>query len=639
MIFVLKYNGLSRTKVCLGIVIIGSLITLHNTLAQGVDEAPVAPRINKMPAPVQAAMGQEQRLMLLARRYEDSGDFGKALDAYKKLADIQPNSPVYYEGVLRNALYLKDYDQALATIEKYKPRATKRVPSDPLSTFGLEVDRGLVLWKMGQTDSASVLWRTSLDKVGFDYGAYMKMFQTLWNNRLQDQAVDMVMQARKHGAAPSFMAMELGMMLRFRNDYAGAARELLNAYRANPGQFSEVFREFSSFPTDGIATDSVVAVLKEALPIDQNQAVRRLLIGYLFKTRQYDQALAEVKALDSLSQDKGGSAFEFAQQFLKENRISHARELFQRLVVRDGVDDKLRIAARLGLARCLEQEGKFQDALTQYEELSKIGMTRGEGREARFRAGMVRLQDLHNPAQAKEDFKALLSAGAVRLGDQEVGLWLGDCYAMTGDLESARSSYQQAMDRTRGKGEGVPAALSLRLARVALWSGEFQKAGEILQGVVQGRLDDETVNDVIVWQRLVSESEGDSTALVKFAEGDLLSFQLKSEQAIGAFQDVRTASPKGRVGQEALVRIGLELRALGRPRAAVDSLQQFLTLFPSSLQVDDVQFLIGDILERDVRDIPGAIKQYEQLLIEHPGGMYMEEARRRIRQLESYRQT
>jgi outer membrane protein assembly factor BamD (BamD/ComL family) len=147
------------------------------------------------------------------------------------------------------------------------------------------------------------------------------------------------------------------------------------------------------------------------------------------------------------------------------------------------------------------------------------------------------------------------------------------------------------------------------------------------------------VNDVIVWQKLISESEGDSAVLVKFAEGDLFSFQLKPEQAIGAFQEVRTTSPKGRVGQEALVRIGLELRASGRPQAAVDSLRQFLTLFPSSLQVDDVQFLIGDILERDVRDIPAAIKQYEQLLIEHPGGMYMEEARRRIRQLESYRQT
>jgi len=619
-------------------VILSAYMITSITYAQQIDEAPVI-REAPAPPPMPTAQGQEQRLTLLARRYEETGDFAKALENYQRLADIQPNNPTYYEGVFRNALYLKDYDKALAVIEKYKPRAMGRFPADPLSAFSLEVDRGLVLWKMGQPDSANALWRKALDGVGFDYGAYMKMFQMLWNNRLQDEAVEVVMHARKQGADPSFMAMELATMLRFRNDYIGATRELLSAYRASPGRFSEVLREFSSFPTDGIATDSVIAVLREALPFDQSQSVRRLLIAYLFKTQQYDAALCEVKTLDSLSQKPGNDAFDFAQQFLRENRISQARVLFQGVVNRDNIDDKLKIVARLGLARCLEQEGKATEALVQYEELAKIGLGRSEGREARFRTGVVRLRDLHDPTQAKEDFKALLSAGVARLGDEEVGLWLGDCYAMTGDLAQARNSYQQAVDRQRGKGEKVPMVLYLRLTRVALWSGEIQKAGETLQGVIQGRLDDETANDAIVWQMLLSVSEGDSAALATFAKGDLLSFQGKQEQAIEIFQEVRTLSPKKRVGQEALVRIGLELRALGRPKAAVDSLRQFLMLFPSSLQVDDVQFLIGDILEKDVRDIPGAVKQYEQLLIEHPGGMYMEEARRRIRQLESYRQT
>jgi tetratricopeptide (TPR) repeat protein len=88
-----------------------------------------------------------------------------------------------------------------------------------------------------------------------------------------------------------------------------------------------------------------------------------------------------------------------------------------------------------------------------------------------------------------------------------------------------------------------------------------------------------------------------------------------------------------------LLRMSLELRAMGRAEAAVDSLREFMALYPTSVQREDVMFLLGDILENDLGDIPAAIEQYEKLLIESPGGMHMEEARRRIRQLEMYKQS
>ncbi|KPL07026.1 hypothetical protein AMJ86_06240 [bacterium SM23_57] len=275
----------------------------------------------------------------------------------------------------------------------------------------------------------------------------------------------------------------------------------------------------------------------------------------------------------------------------------------------------------------------------QFEELTSLGLARPEGREARFRAGVVRLKDLGDPTGAKVDFQILLSSGLTRIGDQEVGLWLGDCYVMEGDLDSAQQSYVRAISRQRGQRDVIPAILNMRLARVALWFGEFQRAADLLDQVVKGKPDDETVNNALIWSMFLSAARRDSAALAIFASGDMLSFKGEHEQALVKFQEAREIAPKGRVAQESLFRLALELRAMGQASAAVDSLKGFLELYPSSTQRDDAMFLVGDILEKDLRDIPAAIEQYEELLIESPGGMHMEESRRRIRELEAFRQT
>jgi len=582
---------------------------------------------------------QEQRMAEMARRFEEQGNFQQALDAYRQLAEKQPNHPVYYQGVLRNALYLKNYDLALSWIQSYMPRGIGKNPADPLSAFVIEVDRGEVFYRMEKPDSAFAIWRQALADVGFDANAYAKVVRTMLANRLMDEAIDVIRQARQKGADPAFMATDLAMVLRSRMEYAGAATEFLRAYQASPGRFGLMQREFALFPTTGDVVDSVVKAFQPFLPRDGNQEVRSLLVGFLMKSQRYDEALIQVRMLDSLSEKPGQQGFDFAQQFLRENQIPHARVLFQDVVENRNVDDRLKTAARLGLAKCLEVEGKSQDALTQYEELARAGLNRPEGREARFRAGVVRLRDLKDAAGARSDFQTLLAAGIPRLGDQEVGLWLGDCFAKQGDLEAAKTAYVRAVAQPRVNREPPPAILYVSLARLALWQGNYQTASDMLEQASKGRLDDDTVNDALVWSLFLTSARSDSAALAIFARGDLLSFQENHEQAVAAFQDARNASRTGRVGQESLLRVAMELRALGQGRAAADSLKSFLALYPSSIQCEDVRFILGDILERDLGDYPAAIEQYEKILIDYPAGMHMEEVRRRIRSLEMYKQS
>ncbi len=618
-----------------------TLVVIGNVaLGQGETGQTAVDDGKKKPPAVQfRQQNQEQRLSRSARRFEDQGDFERAVTLYQNLADLNPNNPGYYAAILRNLLFLKDYQRALDLIEQYKLRSAGKTTADMLSAFSLEIDRGEVLHKMEMADSAMVLWRQALDRVGYDQSASAKVVRPMMANRLLDEAVALVTQARERGANPRFMAMELALIYRARMEYADATTEFLKVYQHQPTRFSMVQKELSRFPESESVADSVIKALRNALPEDHDGAVRKLLVGFLIRNQRYDEALPEVQILDSLAKQPGKNGFDFAQWFLREDQISHARSLFQGVVTKEQVPDGLKVAARLGLARCLEQEGRAEEAVVQYEELAQLGLRRPEGREARFRAGVVRLHDLGDLAGAQADFQALLAAGLFRIGNQEGGLWLGDCYVMGGNLEAAEQSYDQAVGRGRKRGESVPAVLNTRLARLVLWQGRLSDAAERLNNVVRGKLDDDDTNDALVWSLFLTAAKGDSEAVIPFARGDLMSFRGQHQEAIGAFQDAREVTPGGRVAQESLVRIALEYRALGQPASAADSLRLFLAAYPNSINRDDVQFLLGDILQRDLGDIPAAIEQYEQLLIESPGGMHTEEVRRRIRELEAYRQS
>ena len=142
------------------------------------------PRVQQPAQPRADQQNQEQRLLQMAKRYEEMADFERARDTYRQLAEQRSNNPIYYQGVLRNSLYLKDYDQALSWIVRYMPQGVGRHPGDPLSVFALEIDRGEVLYKMELADSAFGLWNRALSEVGFEPNAYAKVVRTMTSNRL-----------------------------------------------------------------------------------------------------------------------------------------------------------------------------------------------------------------------------------------------------------------------------------------------------------------------------------------------------------------------------------------------------------------------------------------------------------------------
>jgi outer membrane protein assembly factor BamD (BamD/ComL family) len=67
--------------------------------------------------------------------------------------------------------------------------------------------------------------------------------------------------------------------------------------------------------------------------------------------------------------------------------------------------------------------------------------------------------------------------------------------------------------------------------------------------------------------------------------------------------------------------------------AALKSYETIINRYPESALIDKMLFLTGDLYEKDFKDPKKAAGFYERILVEFPNSMYVNEARKRLREM------
>jgi tetratricopeptide (TPR) repeat protein len=80
--------------------------------------------------------------------------------------------------------------------------------------------------------------------------------------------------------------------------------------------------------------------------------------------------------------------------------------------------------------------------------------------------------------------------------------------------------------------------------------------------------------------------------------------------------------------------IGSLQSAIGNHPEALATYDRLLSQFSeTSIVLDRARFASGEIYQFHIRDKALAIQQYERLLVDYPQSLFLEETRKRIRQL------
>ena len=140
------------------------------------------------------------------------------------------------------------------------------------------------------------------------------------------------------------------------------------------------------------------------------------------------------------------------------------------------------------------------------------------------------------------------------------------------------------------------------------------------------------MNDILSRQMLLKSFSKDSVSLAKYAQADLLKFQKKYAEAAEEFSELSRGKNNLRslAGREAS-KLLLKMEKYDESK---DVLGPLLTDIAEDKDHDELIFLLAECEEK-LNHLHTALDLYNELLIKYPNSLFIQEARKKARSLNS----
>lgn len=347
----------------------------------------------------------------------------------------------------------------------------------------------------------------------------------------------------------------------------------------------------------------------------------------------YSQALALYERAAEKATDpsvKNAALFYAARACEKVFRRSEAREKYQAVIKAEG-QNPYRDAARLALAKLLLDSKRNEDAIAQFEALSKDAEKPELRAEAKVRVGLMKM-DTGKKKEAVSDLREALKMPAI--GQWEESAQLGLVRALY-----ENEAYQDVIDTTK---EMLPKAKEKARAELLMMAGnshrrlnQFEEAGKLFGQVLEEFPDSEYADDAR-YSRLISlynaKDEKLDAAVDEFVaskptdEKKAQALLLKAEalfrdqkyaEAAPAYEAIDRDSLPEKMQPDALFKLGWSLFEADQSELAASTFATFMEKYPRDPLASTALARMAIARQRS-GDFPGALKGFNQLLEEYP---------------------
>jgi tetratricopeptide (TPR) repeat protein len=590
----------------------------------------------KVQRPTSRSRTDEQVLEQRARRFEQRGDYERALSEWLKVLNIAPWNARAIGAIPDALIVLKRYEEAESFLHELIVKSELRTEeprrsTDPTTKFSLMLNLGAVLLSKGEEEQAWAIWNDALTDENKSPDAVRSLVSTLQRGRRWEDSERIIREYRSESRKPTFMARELAGSLQAQMNFAGATEELLLFSESTPTAWQITNSYMNRFPDDSTVVEKVMKVLERAIRSDRkNGTLLRVYAAYTLKAGLLEESLTATIEADPLTQSGGMLVLKAAQSMLKEGAVDLARRGFEQVLAwGPPANTGLSEQAKLGQGGCYEALGQYAEARAVYASFIDSHPQSSQLEEARFRIADILLTVDRDAAEALTMFKGIWIRGR---GEQKItaGVRIGDCHAWMGEYDAAISSWQQVVTLGRNKVTEDAANAYLRIARANLWRDSTDAAMAALDSILEGNTVNSAFNDAILYSSLV-DAGGFYRAVRAFADGDYALFRNDNEAAAASFAEAAGMLQYGKLAEWSRFQQALALRHGGQPQAAIAVLDTFIADFPGSVDLDRAEYTQALIRVEDLGDAEGALEQLQKFLIQHPRSMYLEQVRRKAR--------
>ena len=572
----------------------------------------------------------------MASDFERRGDYERALDIYLGLYQMVPSNQLYYEGVKRNMLNLRRYDELIGII---KTRLSQR------NDLKLWADLGDVYYKAGKEEEAKQLWNELLQKYASDRRIYPYVANAMLQNRLYDEAIAVYKLARKNLKQKTLFIFELANIYTLRLNFKEATLEYLKYLEKYPKQFTYIESRIYKYTDDPEDAREVAEVLLTYLPKSRHKYLMRKLLANLYiRMKDFSSALREFKKLENVENPlegqqriPGREIFTFADQAFKAGQYKFAREAYS-LLLEKYPNSPFQIQAKLGLALTNQKQGFFEQAITNYDEIIRMVPNSVWAQEAMFKKGEIYFKDQFDLSKAIETFKDLLKRYPKGSKTIECYFRLGDCYAAQGKFKKAQKWYERPLLLIKTN-SAIKEKAQFKSAWMDFIMGNFEAALEKLHKItaeMNAATAENYENDALELIFLIEENLKENQAALKlYAQANGFSLQRNYSEAILKLRKILENFPTIGLIDETLIKLGELEDKRKNYTGAITYLEGLLKEYPESIYNDLAQKRIAEIYENGLHDLQKAKMAYEAFLMNFPNSVYIEEVRQKLRNLES----
>lgn len=568
-------------------------------------------------APSQSSRDAKEKTLRDARALLRVGSFDAAIQLLERLYGAYPDDPVIISTLTGALIQTKRYDRAEAVLKQFADKH----PKDPkglsdLASLYLATDR---------KQAGQVLLDRLVELAPGEAWTYQMAFLILSRSGASDEAVDLVVRARKATGSAGLLALDAARVYRDMGKYDLATGEYLLV--------GETERD-SKTAIDGIvgmaqspeARRAITAKLRSAAGTPAaEEIVRGALWQIYLADGDCEGAYGEIAAMARAGELSAETVKHFAAKAQVKGCARQCAEVYGLAL---GLpENKSEIPGLLlSKAECELAGGLTEQAKVTYDELSRKYPDSQPAFDADVAlAGIYRSQGALDEAIARVD--RVIGASSAGDAKYDAILFKGDCLVAAGRLDEAFTTYD--LVGTDWKPAYAQEAF-FNLGEIKLYSGSVDDAVSYYNVTVREYTDEPRANDALERLLLVKGVKGEigTLWLKEFAQGELLKRQGKVDEAAAIFARRAAEQGQGLIKIQSLRELALIAAGRGDLDGAVrlyrlmgDTLDTYYS--PSALEA------VGDLYLKAGK-VPDAIQAYESVIVKYPKSVSAGEARRKI---------
>ncbi len=566
-----------------------------------------------------------------ARQLVAAKKLDKAIEVYAEVYGRSPDS-VYAE-YLNTLIAAKKFKQAEQLVQKQMT-----IRDNPF----LQIDLGLVYEADGKSDKAKEQYDKILKMINGDIMLTERVAKEFTNAKKDDYAIQAYEKGGSIINAPYYFKQPLAALYVKMGSLEKAIDVLLipiPGMGLNVEEVKNTLLELLNNDQDKLQQMQKVLVKKINEQPDAIWYVELLTWIYTQKN-DWEGALIQMEAIDERNRENGVHLMGFARSAVGAKQFDVAERAYDDIILKGKESPYYFLARSERLATGL---GKIKNSPeVKPEEVNNL--------VALYDSFFIEFPK-HYGMQSASDFALLLAQYAnnvpraitvLKKGINEVDarkdmvgkfkLQMGDYLALVGKIWEASLTYSQVDKDFKQDALGEEARF--RNAKLAYYRGDFEWAQRQLN-ILKSATSQLISNDAIYLSVLITENVQDSdyVPLQRFAYAGLLLFQNKDAEAEALLDSINKAFPDHALNDDILMTRAEMAKKHLQYDKELEYLKKIKEKYGEDVLGDDAVFKMAELYQYHFNKIDEAKKYYEQLIIDYIGSTYVQEARKRLNEI------